>query len=230
MPAPDIIYPYKRAPNDFELRYSLRSLVNVPHSRVIIAGDSPFCVNDRVTVVKNPRVSGDRYMSSTSNIFAAMARADVSDEFVVMNDDIFVLKPWTFKHEHRATIAECLADPAFAGEYRARMVSTAAILRSVGITEPLFFGLHTPTVYNRHRLADMIREYPMPQRRYLTRTLYWNLFPAPSVRRTDVKVKTWPIESMADDVLSISDNVTGISEFQTWINERFPVASRYETL
>lgn len=230
MTAPDIIYPYKRSPNDFDLRYSLRSLVNVPHSRVIIAGDSPLCVNDRVTVVRNPRVGIDRYVSSTANIFAAMDRADVSDDFIVMNDDIFVLKPWTFKHEHRATIAECLVDPNFAGDYRARLVSTAAILRSVGITEPLFFGLHTPTMYNRHRLADMMREYPMPQRRYLMRTLYHNLFPAPSSQRRDVKVKDWSENTETGDILSISDNVTALPSFQSWINERFPVASVYEVV
>lgn len=228
MPAPDVVFPYKRAPNDFELRYSLRSLVNVPHSRVIIAGDNPFCVSDSVTVVKNPRVSGDRYMSSTANIFAAMARADVSDDFIVMNDDIFVLKPWVFKHHHRATIAECLADPAFAGEYRARLVSTAAILRSVGITEPLFFGLHTPTMYRRQNLVDMMREYPMPQKRYLMRTLYHNLFSAPSSQRRDVKVKDWSEGVETGDILSISDNVASLPSFRSWINERFPVASVYE--
>src|SRR5689334_9814543 len=98
----DVIYPYKRSPGDFELRYSLRSLENVPHDRVIIAGDFPSCISDRVTVVRNPRHDADRYISSTSNILAAMERADVSDNFIVMNDDIFVLKPWTGEHAHRA--------------------------------------------------------------------------------------------------------------------------------
>lgn len=226
----DVIYPYKRSPEDFELRYSLRSLVNVPHSRVIIAGDAPLIASDDLIVVRNPRVGIDRYISSTSNIFAAMSRADVSDDFVVMNDDLFVLKPWTFRHEHRSSIEEALANPECAGDYRSRVASTRALLRSVGINDPLFFGLHTPTVYNRNKLFEMMSEFPMPKYKYLLRTLYHNLYRTPSIQRADVKVKDWKEDSDANDLLSISDNVARMPAFRSWINERFPVASKYEVI
>lgn len=224
----DIIYPYKRSPDDFELRYSLRSLVNVPHDRVIIAGDLPSVSSDKVVTFKNPRVVADRYISSTSNILVAMQRGEVSDDFIVMNDDVFVLRPWTFRHEHRGTIDEALADEMVRGDYRSRITTTWALLRSHGITEPLFFGLHTPTVYNRDRLTDLIREFPMPQYKYLLRTLYNNLFPRPSIRRMDVKVKSWPDGFEAGDVLSISDGVAAMPAFKTWIDDKFPVPSVYE--
>ena len=84
----DIVYPYKRTPDDFELIYSLRSLVNVPHDRVVIAGDRPSRVSDAVTVFPVLRVGCDRYVSSTANIFAT----DVSGDFIVMNDDFFILE------------------------------------------------------------------------------------------------------------------------------------------
>lgn len=226
----DVVYPYKRSPGDLELRYSLRSLVNVPHSRVIVAGDNPFVVSDTVTVVRNPRIGGDRYMSSTANIFAAMARADVSSDFIVMNDDIFVLKPWMFRHEHRCTLDETLADPSVKGDYRERISSTRSLLRSHGVADPLFFGLHTPVQYERAKLADLMREFPMPRNKYLLRTMYFNIYRQPSTKRDDVKVKTWPVETTPDDVLSISDNVAMLPDFRTWIDQRFPVASRYEVL
>jgi hypothetical protein len=224
----DVIYPYKRSPGDFELRYSFRSLVNVPHSRVIVAGDIPLSMSGDLVKVKNPRIGTDRYMSSTANIFAAMARADVSDEFIVMNDDIFVLKPWTFRHENRGLLTEY--DEA-KGDYRARIQSTLGLLRSHGITDPLFFGLHTPTVYNRAKLVELMQEFPMPKHKYLMRTLYHNVFPQPSIRRDDVKIKSWSEgDDYTGDILSISDNVAAMPSFQSWINERFPVASRYEVL
>lgn len=222
----DVVYPYKRSPGDFELRYSLRSLSNVPHDRVIIAGDVPFGTSDQVVTVKNPRVGGDRYMSSTSNIFAVINTGDLSDDFIVMNDDIFVLEPWTFRHEDRGPISEYTEAK---GEYRSRLVSTAGLLRSHGIAEPLFYGLHTPTVYNRGRLLDLIREFPMPKYKYLLRTLYNNLFPRPSVRKDDVKVKEWD-GNWTGDVLSISDNVAASPTFHAWINSRFPVPSVYEVV
>lgn len=227
----DIVYPYKRSPGDFELRYSLRSLVNVPHSRVIVAGDIPLSMSDDLIKIRNPRVSADRYMSSTANIFAAMVRADVSDEFIVMNDDIFILQPWTFRHENRGTVRETIADPTVKGEYRERITSTANLLRAHGIDDPLFFGLHTPTKYSRVKLVELMREFPMPKHKYLLRTLYHNMFPQASIRRDDVKIKSWieGVEYM-NDILSIADNVAFLPSFKSWINERFPVASRYEVL
>ena len=221
----DIVYPYKRTPDDFELRYSLRSLVNVPHSRVIIAGDAPFMTSDAVTVVQVPRVGGDRYMSSTANIFAA----DVSGDFMVMNDDIFVLEPWVFRHEHKCSIDEALSDSSSQGDYRSKIASTRALLKSHGIVDPLFYGLHTPTIYNRDKLTEMLREFPMPRFRYLMRTLYHNLFPQASIRRDDCKVKAWNGD-WSDGVLSIADGVARLPEFREWINRRFPVASQYEVV
>lgn len=221
----DVVYPYKRTPDDFELRYSLRSLVNVPHDRVIVAGDAPDITSDAVTVFKVPRVGADRYMSSTANIFAA----DVSGDFIVMNDDFFVLEPWTFRHEHKCSLDEALADSATEGDYRSKIASTRALLKSHGISDPLFYGLHTPTIYNRDKLTEMLREFPMPRYRYLMRTLYHNLFPRPSIRRDDCKVKAWDGD-WSDDVLSISDGVARSPEFREWIDRRFPVASKYEVV
>lgn len=224
----DVVYPYKRSPGDLELRYSLRSLENVPHDRVIIAGEIPSITSDKVITVKNPRVGADRYMSSTSNILAAVQQADISGDFVLMHDDIFVLEPWAFQHGDRGTIRE-YRDAA--GDYLSRLTSTASILRAHGISDPLFYGLHTPTVYNVGRLNDVIREFPMPRFKYLLRTLYHNLFPQPSVRRDDVKLKDWnDTITKPTDILSISDNVAVMLSFRQWIEARFPRPSVYEVV
>lgn len=224
----DVIYPYKRSPGDFELRYSLRSLQNVAHGRVIIAGDVPFETSESVVSVPNPRVAGDRYMSSTANIFAALDKAEVNGEFIVMNDDIFVMRPWTFQHEDRGPLEKCLSDPSVVGEYRSRLVDTLGILRAHGVVKPVFYGLHTPTVYDRSKLTLLMREFPMPRYRYLLRTLYNNLFFRPSIRRDDVKLKSWPPAGEVGDVLSITDDVAAMPAFREWIDSRFPVPSVYE--
>ena len=145
-----------------------------------------------------------------------------------MNDDIFVLQPWQFRLEDRGPLSEQLDNVHCNGDYRSSVVSTIGLLRSIGVKEPLFYSLHTPTVYNRQRLVEMMREYPMPRFKYLLRTLYHNLYPQPSVRREDVKVKSWSDDIEMNDVLSISDKIAGLPSFRKWINERFPVASEYE--
>lgn len=221
----DIVYPYISAPDDFELRYSLRSLVNVPHDRVFVAGDRPIIIGPAVQHVPVARID-DRYQSSTANIVAAIRAGDIRGEFVVMHDDIFVLRPWTFRHEHRCTIDEYLKGGQAAGQYRTYIESTRDLLIAKGISDPLWFGLHTPTVYNAQRLVDMVEGFA--GHRYLLRTLYHNLFPAPSERRQDVKARLWGEPGPGADVLSISDDLARGAGFRRWIAARFPDTCRYE--
>lgn len=220
----DVVYPYKRTPGDVELRYSLRSLSNMPHSRVIVAGDSPRV---KLNVIKvGVARELNRYAASTRNIFEAARQVVETDHFIVMNDDIFVLEPWTFRHEHRCTIEEYLGSDLPKGDYRRHTAKTRDILKAHGVADPLFFGMHTPTVYERSKLIDLVKEFK--GKRYLLRTLYHNLFPQPSERREDVKVRTWAGEPIHQDVLSISDGCARDPQFLAWIAARFPDPSPYE--
>lgn len=220
----DVVYPYKRTADDFELRYSLRSLVNLPHGRVIVAGDKPRIASDVLEWVGVVPQS-DRFKSSTANLLAAAEEGGLSDRFVVMHDDIFVLTTWSFRHENRGTIDEYLARAEASGGYRRRAERTRDILRAHGIAEPLFFGLHTPTVYDRRLLIDLAREFA--GKGCLFRTIYHNLHPAPSERHDDVKVRRWG-ERVPDDILSVSDAVGATPAFREWIGRRFPQPSPYE--
>lgn len=219
----DIVYPYKATTDDFDLRYSLRSLANVEHGRVIIAGDKPKITGRNVVHVPVERCKS-RYQSSTANIVAAINQADIRGDFIVMHDDIFLLEPWAFTHEHRGTIAQYLAQGGAARNYRDHIEATDFLLRDKGIESPLWFGLHTPTVYDAQRLVAMVEGFV--GRKYLLRTLYHNLYPAPSQCVGDVKLYGWPGE--VGPVLSISDEVSQDAGFRAWIAERFPAPCRYE--
>jgi hypothetical protein len=222
----DVVYPYKARPFDLEIRYSLRSLVNVPHNRVIVAGDRPKIISGRVIHVPVPRIA-NRYKSSTANILAAAERAVETERFIVFHDDMFVLRPWVFRHEHRGTIEDYLASGRPQGLYRSYVEWTRDILNAHGVQDPLWFGLHTPTVYERQKLIDLIREFR--GQRYLLRTLYHNLFPQPSTRRDDVKKRDWSENVRVKDVVSISDRCAWTPAFRRWIKARFPVPSPYES-
>src|SRR5688500_8762660 len=103
----------------------------MPHDRVIVAGDKPAFASSAVTLIQEwPQL--DRFKSSTMNISAAVRKAGISGEFVVMNDDFFLLKPWKHRHEHRGTIDEYLADSRASGSYRVMVARTKEILQAHG--------------------------------------------------------------------------------------------------
>jgi hypothetical protein len=221
----DVVYPYRSTVLDLELRFSIRSLANVEHGKVIVAGDRPRFLSGAATYVQMQR-DRLRFRSSTHNIAAAAQEAVETDRFIVMNDDIFVLRPWAFQHEHRGTIEEYLASGRAIGSYQTHVVATRDILKAHGVDEPLFFGLHTPTVYERTKLLDLVKDFDGQP--YLLRTLYHNLFPRPSALRADVKLKTWSGAPVGADVISITDNVAWKPSFRAWLVKTFPEPSPYE--
>jgi hypothetical protein len=94
----DVLYICREGENE-ELRYSLRSLVNLPHDRVIIAGGAPDWVDPK-TVLLVPtaqealtRLDGAaaKYRNGRRNLAAGLEVC--SEDIVLMNDDIFVWSP-----------------------------------------------------------------------------------------------------------------------------------------
>lgn len=221
----DVVYPYRLNNYGFEIRYSMRSLVNLDHGSVIVAGDKPNFVSESVKFVHVAQRE-QRFMDSTMNIFNAAIHAVTTDYFYVMNDDIFIMEPRKFRHEHRDRPEMTGA----AAEYRKYTDSTYDILKAYGVDEPLFFGIHKPTMYNRENLIDMVKEFSGEL--YLLRTMYHNLFPSPSVKGDDVKIYNWSKRSHANasagGILSISDSVANDFNFRAWIDEKFPNPSKYE--
>lgn len=222
----DVVYPYKVTADDFELRFSLRSLSNVKHDSVVVAGERPQIIGDAVRYVPVDVVD-NRFMSSTANILAAAKTAVETDDFIVMHDDIFILEPWTFRHEYRCTIAEYLDGGFPQGEYRAHIEQTRDILNAHGIAEPLWYGLHTPTAYNRAALIDLCEQFA--GERFLLRTLYHNMFQQPSQCAHDVKVRRWK-GAFDGPLLSISDEVGQSETFRDWISEKFQSPSPFEAV
>ena len=223
----EVVYPYKAVPGDWALRYSLRSLANLEHSRVIVSGDMPRTLSCGGFVHHRVPKCPDRWRSSRDNIEAAARDVVQGEKFVVMNDDIFLLGPWDFRHENRGTIADYLGSGSSKGEYRQRVEDTFDILRGLGVAEPLFYGLHTPTVYERAKLLDLVAD--LRGKTYLLRTVYHNLFPSPSVRAKDVKIRQWTgQEAEGLSVLSITDGLARDPRFTAWMHARFPDACRYE--
>lgn len=215
-----VLYPYKATSGDRDLRLSLRSLVNLPHSQVIVAGDKPDIPG--VTHVPGPVVA-DRYMSSALNILAGLD-AVRGESVIVMHDDMMVLRPWVWVHEHRGKLAAYIKAGTASGEYLALAKRTLDALQAEGVADPLFYSLHTPTVYEVAKLRAVIERHAG----LMLRTVYWNSHPRPARLARDPKLRHWHRRMDHMPIVSTSDGFATSRRFKLWADRTFPTLSPYE--
>ena len=88
----DIVYVYKQWWGNWqELRYSLRSLVNIPHDKVYIIGDKP----DGVRWVIHIPVSDEweKFENVIHKFKVIVGNENISDDFILMHDDFYIMEP-----------------------------------------------------------------------------------------------------------------------------------------
>ena len=98
----DVVYVCRPGENE-ELRYSLRSLSHIDHDEVWVFGGWPPWVKAQTVAV--PRGRGS-YASSYANLMAALAHPSVSERFVLMMDDVFIMWPQELAPLHRGDISQ----------------------------------------------------------------------------------------------------------------------------
>lgn len=166
----DVVYLVREGPNE-ELRYSLRSLRNVPHDQVWIIGGAPGWVrNIEYVAVHQGR---DRFDNTLRGWLTACTHPGISSDFQLWNDDFFALAP-TFPEPRHAGTVEVRSvgnDPT----YQAGKIHTARLLQQWGITPVLDYSTHTPMVINRRKGAAVLEKaIPAGIRALNRRILYGN--------------------------------------------------------
>lgn len=155
----DIVYTVKPSEENEELRYSLRSLKNIPHRNVYFVGYKPSWVSSEVIHIDHPKVGGGKIRSTNSNWLRVATTKDVSKLFVLFNDDFFVLKPVSklpFMHlGSHAKFAKYYQDNHPLSSYTKVINNTTQRLTELGIEEAFSYELHIPTIISKQavRLA-----------------------------------------------------------------------------
>jgi hypothetical protein len=195
----DVVYPLGPTPHKHpELRYSLRSLSLMPHRNVHIFGEHPGWTSAEVRVVRVPpsmksvdvRLPAPESMkwgNIVANLLVACADNQVSDNFVLMNDDFFLTRPTEAPApQHRESLREQAVQLPTENPYRKMLELTADWLEQRGHPS-VSYELHQPMLVNRRLLLEVLKS--MPHSRLLYRSLYGNLLLPPGVAETDCKVR-----------------------------------------
>ena len=163
----DIVYICRKGDNE-ELRYSLRSVVkNLPESRVWVVGYKPkWYTGDFVSV---PDTSSK--FNNIHNLIMHIAFDDrISDDFIMMNDDFFVVRPLdTVPVYHGGPLKDKINkyyELAPNSPYNRMLSRTYNNLVNNGIQEPLDYDIHIPLPFNRARLRETIVMKGLPRSTY----------------------------------------------------------------
>lgn len=243
----DVVYIVR--PGDYNpmLQFSLRSLVKYTSFRKLwIVGYAPdwLCNINYLPVPQN----GSIWANSTNNVIQACNCDGISDNFVLMNDDFFALRPIADWEEttnyYRGSISRFYEIKATTNsKWVNAFHSTDLLLRGMGITSDQNWEMHIPTIFNKEKFMQMIcmptiidfrKKHPV----FLKRTVYHNLFPNevfPKIQR-DPKLaikRDLTANDLTGDWLSSRVNtVRNDGKYvglNTWLKRNYPDKCRYET-
>lgn len=207
---PDVLYFVKPAEKNEELKYSLRSLKNLNHGQVFLAGYKPSWVGDFIQHIPTKQADG-KYQNVYNNWLAALNDPRLSDDFILMNDDFFIMSPTThipplrrMKNINHYINLYTKLDPE--SIYVKTMKQARDTLLSWGIKDISSYELHVPMLINKQKMIDLLKK--VPQMGHI-RTIYGNYYGIGGDRIHDVKV-------IRDD-----QNIPYSQQFLSTIDESF---------
>lgn len=227
---PDIVYVLRdTGDNCEELRWSLRSLQNLPHGQVWLVGHRPDWVTG-INHLPRPQEGRSKYQIQRGHVAKACRTAGVADRFVLFNDDFFVVAPvevvpvW-----HRGVALE--SHLPMRNPWVKSIRETAMLLQKWGYPDPLSYEIHAPFPVEKTRMAEALARIPQARHGIQMRTVYGNVNDVGGVQVDDRKIK---IPNWTDQIpegatfVSTSDRSWREGAIGRAIRARFPEKGAYE--
>lgn len=188
----DIVYCVKPSKENEELKYSLRSLKNIPHRNVWIIGGCPDCVNkDTVHCVEMEQTGVSKWAKSNSSVKRACETKEISEQFILFNDDFFVLNPVEslppYYHKTLAyRVREIMTRQNVWGNsgYTRRLSEESRFLKFMG--KPTYnYAVHIPMIFEKEKMLYLFSKYP---ERVISRAIYGNYYDLGGEDVEDIKI------------------------------------------
>lgn len=155
----DVVYVNREGANP-ELRYSLRTLKKVDHDRVWIFGGAPSWLNQNTVEFRKRPQSGTPYSSTRGHIQAACGTSEVSDPFVLWNDDFFAMRHvGDMPVYHRGPLDAVLEKYAtMKTPWGKGLRETAALIEKRGLSVgAMSYDIHLPLVIHKAEMREALR-------------------------------------------------------------------------
>jgi hypothetical protein len=179
----DLVYICRNGENE-ELRYSIRSAVkNLPHDKIWVVGGKPdWYIGNHIGVDQIQ----DKYNNARENLKAVTKSQEISESFILMNDDFYIVKKVnSIPYMHAKTLDDKIQnrDDQFSGNSYMRILKRTLLILRKKITGPILdYELHVPMVMEKEKLSSILKFDG------LWRSLYGNTFKVGGIEIADVKV------------------------------------------
>lgn len=227
----DFVYIVKESEDNNELRYSLRSIAKFyPENKVWIVGYKPSWVQN-VNYIPVKQDNGSKWKNSVNNIIKACESKEISDDFILMNDDFFIIKKEMPLNEicninlgsldkNIEIFGKC------SGNWFKAFAQLKSLLQELGIKEPYYsYEAHLPLLINKQKYLEVMH---LPQVIKFMRTsnvlhkrsLYKNIIKPDNSKELEHDVK---VHKKDDDIVARLSLCGWISVYDNQIyNEKFP--------
>lgn len=225
----DVVYVCRDGENP-ELRYSLRSLSNVPHETVHIVGGHPDWINTATVTVHRQPPEKTKYATTTASVEYACRAGTVSDPFMLWNDDFYAIAPTTVQPMHRGNLDDVMR------QYRTRpgawadgLRVTTTHLKQILPGQILYsYEVHVPLIVRKKEMLDALAfARTLPTGAPHKRTIYSNMAQLGGVQVRDPKVSHETRSFPNGPWLSSDDSGFG-SLVAPFLQTMFPSPCRYE--
>lgn len=236
----DVVIPLKENNTNEELRYVLRSIAkNLPHRKIFLAGFKPDWVCG-VEYIEVEIPQGLKYSKSMANTKAACLDPRVSEDFMLFNDDFFVMKPTEeINPVHRGPVKQFHTLYAQLNHryrnYRDGIGRIRRILETFGKDDKaiLSYELHVPMIFNKQKRLECYEiqdRFPAGDLALHTNTLYGNLYEIGGEYVEDVKYNGIDDEPDMDAVfISSGDESFAHGLIGDYVRAAFPDPCKYES-
>ena len=212
-----------------ELRYSLRSVEeNLPHRFVWFVGAMPPGLKpDRA--LPHKQTGQNKWERIRSSMLEVVKQPELSDRFILFNDDFFVMKRIEGEFVNYADrtltdrIEEFRAQDPWLNHYARTLVKAREELKCQGLPE-VNYDVHLPMLFDKDKVTASIMRCSSPQ----MRSIYGNVNRLEYIEHPDVKVYSLDAVPVLPDFLSTNDDVFNNGKVGQYIRATFTTPSRFE--
>lgn len=181
----DFVYICKEGINE-ELKYSIRSVVeSFPDSKIWVVGGKPdWYVGNYIKVEQRE----SKYKNAVENLKTISASDQISESFVLMNDDFYIIKKINkienFHGGYLLNKINLYQKLNGNSQYTRKLSGTYKKLKALGFENPLDYELHVPMIMEKTKLKIVLELIDQ----FLWRSIYGNKFNVGGTEMQDVKV------------------------------------------